>query len=125
MRKTISTFVLFCMVFAFTALFAADVNVTGTWKMTFTGPQGEMTRDYVMAQQGEKLTLTWKGRNGEDQTAEGTVKGNEIQWSFTRQTQMGEMTMTYKGTVEGNTMKGDVTTPRGTNPWKAEKVETK
>lgn len=87
---------------------AAAINVTGDWEMTMTSPRGEMKQDLSFIQEGEKLKVTIKSQRGET-AGEGTVKGDEIEWKITRQTQRGEFSMTYKGkVVDENNMKGTI-----------------
>ncbi len=90
--------------------------------MTVTTPRGERTQDINFEQEGTKLTATWKGMRGDEVTAEGTVKGNEIEWTITRSTPRGEFTMTYTGTIEGDTMSGEVQMGDfGSSEWKAKR----
>jgi hypothetical protein len=75
--------------------------------MTVQSPRGERTHNIHFEQDGEKLTVTMEGRGGEEITGEGTIKENKIEWSITRSTPRGEFTITYTGTVEGDTMSGE------------------
>lgn len=84
----------------------AAVNVTGDWEMTRTTPRGPMTSTITFAQTGENLTVKMPGRNGEEMTGTGTVKGNELEWTITRTSPQGEMKITYKAKVEGDKMTG-------------------
>lgn len=103
------------------SLSAQEVNVTGDWEMTITTPRGERTRDVHFEQEDEKLTVTMQGRRAEV-TAEGTIKGNEIEWTITRSTPRGEFTMNYTGKIEGDTMSGEVQMGDfGSAEWKAKK----
>ena len=114
--------VLALALFAF-SLSAQQVNVSGDWELTMTTPRGERPPQTItLKQEGEKLTVTMTGRQGEEIKAEGTVKGNEIEWSMTRSTPRGEFTTTYKGKIEGDTMSGQVQMGDfGTFDWKATK----
>jgi hypothetical protein len=88
---------------------AMDVDVTGDWEMTMESPRGgALTRDIHFEQDGEKITVTMESRRGDEVTAEGTIVGTEIQWAISRETPRGPMTMTYKGTVDGDSMSGSV-----------------
>ena len=102
---------------------AADVDVSGKWKVTSKSQRGERTFDATLAQSGEKLTVTTKDREGNEVKSEGTVKGAEITWTTKRQTPMGEMVITYKGKIDGKTMSGTTDFGMGTGEWKAEKAE--
>jgi hypothetical protein len=102
--------VAFTLVFLFVGFVsAADVDVTGDWEMTMESPRGgEITRALHFEQDGEKITVTMEGRQGDEITGEGTIKGNEIEWTISRSTPRGGMTMAYKGTVDGDSMSGTV-----------------
>jgi len=103
---------------------AADVNVSGKWKMTSKSPRGERVSEITLEQTGEKLVVTSKNREGEDVKSEGTVKGADITWTTKRTGPMGEMVISYKGKVDGKTMSGTVEFGQmGSGEWKAEKVE--
>ncbi len=105
---------------------AEEVNVSGAWKMTLQTPRGERESEVTFLQEGEKLTVTSKDREGNDVKSEGTVKGRDIAWTMKRQTPRGEFVITYTGKVEAQTMKGTASFgaqadgPAG--DWKAEKV---
>jgi hypothetical protein len=95
------------MAIATLAVWAADIS--GTWEMSSPGRGGQMmTRDITIKQDGTKITVTIPPfREGMEPTVgEGTIEGNAIQWTIVRQGPQGEMKIEYKGTVEGDTMKG-------------------
>jgi L-seryl-tRNA(Ser) seleniumtransferase len=81
------------------------VDISGEWEMTSEGRQGPRTQTITIEQDGEKITVTMEGRMGE-MTGEGTIKGNEIEWTFVRETPRGEMKTVYTGTVDGDSMSG-------------------
>jgi hypothetical protein len=107
-------------------LLAEEVNVSGVWKMTAQTPRGERVSEITLLQEGEKLTVTSKDRDGNDVKSEGTVKGHDVTWTMKRETPMGEFVITYTGKVEAQTMKGTMSFgPQAegrTGEWKAEKV---
>ena len=86
---------------------AQGTNVTGEWAFTVTTDQGGGTPTITFKQDGEKLTGKYNGQLG---TADltGTVKGNAITFTFTVDVQGQQAPVTYKGTVEKNTMKGSL-----------------
>ena len=109
---------------------ALDIDLTGDWEMTTESPRGERTVTIHIEQDGEKLTVTMQGgmgrRGGQggggEITAEGTISGNKVEWSFSRSTPRGDFTTKYTGTVEGDTMSGEVDRgERGTAPWSAKR----
>jgi hypothetical protein len=109
MTKTYLTATLAIVILLIGFAGATDVDVTGDWEMTMESPRrGEMTRAVHFEQDGEKITVTMESRRGEEVTSEGTIKGNEIEWTISRSTPRGDMTIIYKGTVDGDTMSGTV-----------------
>jgi hypothetical protein len=93
-------------VFSMSAL-AADLNVAGTWNMTVESSLGSGTPVFVLTQSGSDLAGSYKGQLGEA-PVKGTLKGNAIELKYTINAQGTELTVTYAGTVEGDTMKGKV-----------------
>ena len=84
---------------------AQTTNVTGEWAFTVTTDQGGGNPTFTFKQDGEKLTGKYSGTFGSADVT-GTVKGSAIQFSFTADVQGQQAPITYKGTVEKNTMKG-------------------
>ncbi len=120
MFKIHSVFAIFLLVM-FTAVSAAwGADVSGDWELTTESPRGERTSTISIVQNGEKITVTMEGRGGE-MTCEGTIKENKIEWSITRETPRDEFTMTYTGSVDGNTMTGEVERGNRTTKWSAKK----
>jgi hypothetical protein len=100
----------------------ALVDVSGTWELTSEGRQGQMTREITIEQDGNSIKVTMPGfRGGDPMVAEGTVDGNNIEWTVTRETPRGEFTMVYKGTVDGDTMSGTVSVMDREMEWTAKK----
>ena len=98
-------------------------DVSGEWEITSEGRQGPRTQTIKIEQDGEKITVTMEGRMGEV-TGEGTIKDNKIEWKITRTMRDMEMTMTYTGTVDGDTMSGEMEMSmgnRGPSEWTAKK----
>jgi hypothetical protein len=122
MKKIFSLIAMLCLVLIPFLLNAQDVNVTGDWEMTTQSPRGERTSTVHFEQDGEKLSVTTQTMRGDEVTGEGTIKGNEIEWTITMSTQRGEFTITYKGTVEGDTMSGEAQMgDRGSMEWTAKR----
>jgi hypothetical protein len=124
MKKSCSVFAMFLLISLPVLLRAGEIDVSGDWEMTTESPRGEMTRTIHIEQEGENITVTMPGRGGGEVKGKGTIKGDKIEWTITRSTQRGEFTMTYTGTVEGDTMSGEVGMgERGSMPWKAKRKQ--
>ena len=86
-------------------LAAQTVNVTGEWAFNVTTDQGGGTPTITFKQDGEKLTGKYVGQLGSSDLT-GSVKGSAITFNFTVDVQGQQAPVTYKGTVEKDTMKG-------------------
>ena len=86
----------------------ARVDVTGTWTFTVQTSAGAGTPTITLKQDGEKLTGHYAGQLGEADLT-GTVKGQDIVFSFTVDAQGTALKNTYTGTIEGkDSLKGTV-----------------
>ena len=119
MKKLIA---LIAIVLAFSIVSAvAEVDVTGKWEITTVTQRGDRTSTVEFKQSGEDLVVTMQGRQGGTMTAKGTVRGDRIEWSITRETPRGEFKMDYSGTVSGDQMKGKVQFGEmGSGEWRAD-----
>lgn len=111
-------------------LVAWAVDVSGTWILSTPGRDGQMReREITIVQEGNKIKVTMPmpgppggGPAGEPMVAEGTIEGNAIQWALVMQRPDGqEMRMEYKGTVDGDTMKGTTMRRDQEVEWTAKK----
>jgi hypothetical protein len=107
-KKTTAVLALGFLLMAGVSLLALSVDVNGTWDLTSQSPRGERTSEMTIVQDGDKITVTMPGFRGDEMTGEGTVDGNKIEWKFEISTQQGDMTMTYTGTIDENTITGMV-----------------
>src|SRR5450432_4769224 len=95
----------FLILLAVFALNALGADVTGTWKATAEGPNGNMERTFVFKVDGNKLTgETTSSMMGKSAITDGKVDGDSVTFSITVKFQENEMTLSYKGKVNG---KGD------------------
>src|SRR6476661_4640018 len=83
----------------------AKVDVSGTWMFDVQTDAGAGSPTMTFKQDGEKLTGHYTGTFGEADLT-GTVKGNDITFSFTVDAQGNSLKETYTGTVDKDTMKG-------------------
>ena len=85
-----------------TALRAADApaNVAGTWTFSVSGEAGKATQTIILQQDGAKITGTFKGPR-QSGTIAGSVDGNNIRFHV-----KARRDLDYTGTVDGDTMKG-------------------
>ena len=97
-------------------------NVAGTWELTQPGRNGTNTSTLTIQQKGSDLTGTMKGAQGDPMPLVGTVLGNNITFTVTRQGRNGEVMVEYKGTLEAGALKGMVAMGQNSVEWSARKV---
>ena len=100
-----------------------NAKVAGKWEMSWEGRNGTMTATLNFEQDGEKLKGTMTGQQGRETRLEGSVKCKEITFSVKRETPRGEFTVTYKGTVDGDNMKGTAEMGQRTVEWTAKRMK--
>jgi hypothetical protein len=97
---------------------ANSADVSGKWEVIMASDHGEFTNIAVIEQDGEKITVTMDESKGE-----GTLVGNEIKWTITLNTPMGDLDSSFAGTVEEDSMSGDVEISGMTLEWTGTKIE--
>jgi hypothetical protein len=114
---------LFSLVYL-TARAQGPVNVAGTWTSTHSGQNGGAST-LKITQDGSKITGTLKPDNGWEMPVQnGTVSANTIEFVVPRQGFNGEAGEHYKGTVDGDTMKGTCTIGQNTLEWSAKRSKS-
>lgn len=117
-------------------------KVAGKWEMKMQTPRGERTITLNFEQDGADLkgTLTGGfggggrrggrqggarrgGGGGGETSLTGTVDGNKITFTVKRQTPRGEREIEYKGTVEGDTIKGTIQFGPREIEWTAKRMK--
>src|SRR6476646_11980442 len=89
------------IVFAAAALAgqASKVDVTGKWMFNVETSAGAGTPTITLKQDGDKLTGHYSGQLGEADLT-GTVKGQEITFTFSVEVQGTALVCTYAGSIE-------------------------
>jgi hypothetical protein len=89
----------------FTAALAAQNSVAGSWDLAITGPEGPVTANAVLKQDGDKVSGTVSSAQGEAQVA-GTMTGKTLAAQFTVTTAQGNLDIKVTAEVNGAEMKG-------------------
>ena len=88
---------------------AGRVDVTGKWVFTVQTDAGSGTPTVTLKQDGEKLSGHYSSQNLGEADLTGTVKGQEIKFSFTGDVQGNAVPVSYSGTIESkDSMKGSI-----------------
>ncbi len=103
-----------------TIAFATDVS--GKWTFNVETEAGSGSPTFVFKQAGEKLTGTYSGTFGTAEVS-GTVKGDDIQFSFEATVADQKAKVVYTGKISAaDKMKGEVEfTGLGKGTWTASK----
>jgi len=83
-------------------------DVAGIWALTMQTPQGEMTMDATFTQDKEAIKVSMMSPMGTDMKGEGTIKGQELQWTMAISTPNGEFTLEFKAKLDGEAMSGEI-----------------
>jgi hypothetical protein len=94
-----------------------SANVSGTWAVSVTGDAGNAEQTIVLKQEGSKISGTFKGPR-QSGPLEGTVDGNNISFHVATR-----VPLDYKGTIDGDTMKGTLTGRGKTGDWTAKRAK--
>lgn len=100
-----TAFLSVCFVLAgMTLAYAADVN--GKWVAQVPGRDGQ-TREttFNFKVEGDKLTGTVSGRQGDNPISDGKIAGDEISFTVTATFGGNEVKLLFKGKVAGDEMK--------------------
>jgi hypothetical protein len=114
-RKSFAVVVAIFLLIASGLALAADepAKVAGTWKVAVSGAAGSAEQTIVLKQDGNKITGTFKGPR-QSGPLEGTVDGKNISFHVSTR-----VPLDYKGTVDGDSMKGTMTGNGKTGDWTA------
>jgi hypothetical protein len=81
----------------------------GTWNLTMNTPMGERRSTLTLSTSGGTLTGKQEAEGNTTDIAEGTVNGNDVSWQVSITNPM-PLTLTFSGTVDGNSMNGTADT---------------
>jgi hypothetical protein len=98
-----------------TSVWASDVS--GKWVAQVPGRDGQ-TREttFNFKAEGDKLTGTMSGRQGDVQIADGKIAGDDISFTVTVNFGGNEIKLLYKGKVAGDEIKFTRTREGGNQP---------
>jgi hypothetical protein len=113
-KRTI--FLSLCFLFAAVSLaWAADID--GKWVAQVPGRDGQ-TREqtFTFKVEGDKLTGTTSGRQGDTPISDGKISGDEISFTVKISFNGNDVTLLYKGKVAGDEIKITRTREGGDQP---------
>ena len=100
------------------SVFAVDNStVVGKWDIELNFQRRGVTINLTITENGDELGGTWAGPRGSTPLSDVSFVGDTL--TFSRETQRGVTQISLK--LEGNTLTGSLTTPRGDLPIVAKK----
>ena len=94
--------------------------VVGTWELTSESSRG--TRTYTLKIKDD-MTATYTSRDRETPVTDLKVEGDQISFKVIRTFNESQFTMNFKGTLDGDTIKGKITSSRGTTELTGKKID--
>jgi hypothetical protein len=83
------------------AAFAADIS--GNWKATAEGPNGNMERTFTFKVDGNKVTgETTSSMVGKSTITDGKIEGDTVTFTITASIQGNELKLNYTGKIKGD-----------------------
>ena len=83
-------------------------DVAGVWSLTIQTPRGELTADVTFIQDKEAIKVSTMSLMNMELNGEGTIKGQELQWTWSFITQAAELIFGLKAKLDGDTMTGEL-----------------
>jgi len=100
---------------------AAASAMAGTWELTSESSQGGTRTNTLKIK--DDMTATYTSRDTESPVTDLKVEGNQISFKITRTFNDQQVTMDFKGTVDGKTLKGEMVSARGSRPVTGKKID--
>jgi hypothetical protein len=105
-------------------VWAADV--TGKWTAEVQGRGGNtMTVTMNLKADGNTLTGTVSGRNGDTDISDGKIDGNNLSFTVVREFNGNQFKQNYKGTLDGDTIHFTVTMEGGQGQGRSRQFDAK
>jgi hypothetical protein len=120
MIRLTCAFVLTLSVFVGVATAFAQDSVAGGWTLIINGPQGAIDSDVTFTQDGDKVTGTMSGPQGESAVS-GTMAGSTLTLAFNVVTPNGPIDIKMTAEVAGADMKGTLDFGMGTADFTGKK----
>ena len=102
---------------------AAQAEVAGSWALTSEGMRGTNHSVLTIERTDEGYRGNLEGQRGSRELPAITVDGDSFSFELTMQTRMGDIDLSYAGTVTGDTVSGTIATPMGERPFSGTRRE--
>jgi len=88
------------------AIGAVAADISGNWKATAEGPQGQMERTFTFKVEGNKVTgESTSSMMGKSTISDGKIEGDTVSFVLTGKFGDQEVKLNYKGKISGSEIK--------------------
>lgn len=94
---------------------------SGEWTLTIDTPRGVTNPTMVVNKDGDTYSGVYNSLRGPLPIDDITVNGNSFAFPLVITVPIGDITVQYTGTFDGDTMTGNVENPRGVVPFTGKK----
>ena len=101
------------LAFAGTSALGADADLSGTWTLTIETPMGISNPELTISKSGGGYEGSYESRRGKRVVEDVEVKGQTFSFRMVVSMPMGDFEMTYKGSIDGETISGTIGNPMG------------
>ncbi len=123
MKKHFSSIFFTLLLVAACGAFAFAQSLNGDWDVSINTPGGPADCNASLKHEGENLSGRIKTPHGEAPIS-GTLKGADVTLKYTISADGNSLTVTLKGKLDGETMKGSADyESAGTGDWSAKKAK--
>ncbi len=82
--------------------------VEGSWALTMKTPMDEREVTLDATEDGGSFSGMHSGQQGSSEISDGTIDGDAVPWQVTIDAPMGEMVLSFSGSLDGDSISGDV-----------------
>jgi hypothetical protein len=101
---------------------STSLDISGKWKAVVDSPMGAMDMTIEFIQDGSNITGSFTSEMGKWEITDGILSGKELTFSISADIMGQSMTMEFSGTVDNESLEGDITFPDGSAKLKATKI---
>jgi len=96
-------------------------ELTGTWVLSIDTPRGTQNPTLEVMQDEDRLYGVYQSLRGPLKIESIQFDGTQFSFPLKIQVPIGEIEVTYRGQIEGQTMRGMVQNPRGEVPFSGQR----
>ena len=94
--------------FSFEANGAREPTIDGSWNVTVNSPRGTQQAKLELTARGSSFGGVWEGPRGRREFDGGRFEQGNLEWEIEMSGPMGTMTLSFRATLEGDRMSGQV-----------------